>query len=38
MIKSFLKIFSNAWKDKSLYIISRDFRDIEITKGDFVYV
>lgn len=29
--------FSNRWKDISPYTISKDFRDIEITKGDFVY-
>lgn len=29
--------FSYVWKRISPYVISKDFRDIEITKGDFVY-
>lgn len=29
--------FTYVWKKISPYVISKDFRDIEITKGDFVY-
>lgn len=29
--------FSYMWKKLSPYLISKDFRDIEITKGDFIY-
>lgn len=29
--------FSDMWKELSPYLISKDFRDIEITKGDFIY-
>ncbi|BDR60178.1 Dam family site-specific DNA-(adenine-N6)-methyltransferase [Lactobacillus xylocopicola] len=32
-----LQAFSSAWKAKSPYIVSKDFRNIEIAKSDFVY-
>ncbi|WP_432227025.1 Dam family site-specific DNA-(adenine-N6)-methyltransferase [Limosilactobacillus fermentum] len=32
-----IRAFSKKWKAKSPRIVSKDFRNIEITKGDFVY-
>lgn len=32
-----LRVFSSAWKKKAPYIVSKDFRNIEVEEGDFVY-